>query len=107
MLAQQHVDNLAVLIDGTERIPPVAADLEQRVVDPPLPSDRAAVSTCRLDEARREGVHPVVDRAWIDRDAPLSQPLRHLGLPEAEAQVPADSQRDDLVREAVAAEGRS
>jgi hypothetical protein len=51
-------------------------------------------------------MHPIVDRAWVDRDPPLSQPLRHIGVAEAEAQVLADSQRDDLIWEAVAAEGR-
>ena len=77
MVAQQHVHDLAILVDGTKGGPPTTIDLEQGLVNVPLPSDRMAVPACSLDEARREGMHPVVDRARVDADAPLSQPLRH------------------------------
>ena len=70
MLAQQHVHDLATLVDGTEGVAPAATDLEQGLVDPPLMSDRPAVPACGLDELRRAARDPIVDRARIDRDAP-------------------------------------
>lgn len=106
MLTQQHVYDLAVLIDGAEGVPPPTTDLEQGLVHSPFPTDWPAVPACSLDETWREGVHPVVDGAWVDADTPLSEPLGEVGVAEAEPQVPADGQRDDLVREAVATEAR-
>ena len=97
MVAQQHVHDLPVLINGTEGVSPAITDLEQGLVHPPLVSDRMAVPACGLDEPRREGMDPVVDGARIDAEAPLSQPLRDISVTEPETQVPADSQRDDLV----------
>jgi hypothetical protein len=106
VITQQHVHDPAVLVDGAEGVPPAATNLEEGLVDPPLPSDRVTVLACDIDEPRCERVDPVINRARVDRDAPLGQPLGEIGLAEAEAQIPADGQRDDLVREAVAAEGR-
>ncbi len=64
---------------------------------------------CRLNEVRGEGADPIVDRARIDGDAAFGQPLRHFDIAEAIAELPADRERDDVVREAIAAEsgGRS
>ena len=88
MLAQPHVHDLTILINGAEGVPPTAANLEQGLVCPPLPSERVPVPTCGLDEPWREGMNPIVDRARVDGDAPLSQPLRDIGVAEAETQVP-------------------
>ena len=56
MVAQQHVYDLPVLVDGTEGVPPATADLEQGLIDPPLPSDPVTVLASRVDEPWREGV---------------------------------------------------
>ena len=43
MVAQEHVHDLATLIDGTEGVPSAATDFVQGLVHPPLVSDRMAV----------------------------------------------------------------
>lgn len=72
---------------------------------PPLPPNGMTVAPGCFDEPWREGVYPVVDGARVDRDTPLGKPLRYVGIAEAEAQVPANAQSDDLVGEVVAADG--
>ena len=85
MLAQQHIDNLTGLVNSSEGVPPAAADLEQGLVHSPCPSDRMAMPAHGIDEPRRERLDPVIDRARVDRDAPLSQPLGKIGVAQAEA----------------------
>ena len=107
VIAQVDVDDLAVLVDGAEDVPPAPADLEQRLVHPPPGARSGAVRAGGLDEAGREGLDPIVDRARVDRDAPLGQQLGDLDVAQAIAEVPAHREGDDVVREPVAAEGRA
>jgi hypothetical protein len=48
---------------------------------------------------------PSVDRDVVDLDPALGQQLLDVSVGEAEAQVPADRQGDDLRREPVPGEG--
>jgi hypothetical protein len=53
-------------------------------------------------------IHAPTANAIAERviGTPLSQPLGDVGITEPEARVPADGERDHLIREAVATEGR-
>jgi hypothetical protein len=106
MVAQVDVDDLPVLIEAAEEVAPASTDREQGLVHAPARPDRRAVLACRVDEARGERLHPVVDRARVDRDAALGEPFGHLSVTQAEPEVPADGERDHPVWEAVPAEGR-
>jgi hypothetical protein len=55
-----------------------------------------------VDERRREGLHPAVDRHVIDCDAALGEQLLDVAIGQGEAQVPAHRHRDHIAREAVA-----
>ena len=59
----------------------------------------------RLPEAGQEALLPAVDRAAVDGDAALGQPLDHVGVAQAVACVPPDGQGNDVVREVVPREG--
>src|SRR6266540_1632129 len=56
-------------------------------------------------ELRRKALNPPVHRDVVDLDAALGEELFDVPVGEAEAQVPADRQGDDLGREAVPGEG--
>lgn len=60
--------------------------------------------SCCINEAWREGAHPIVDGARIDDDAAFGEPLADVGVAEAKAQLPADGEGNHLIGEAVTAE---
>ena len=47
-IAQVHVDDLAVFVNGSEQIPPAPADLEQGLIDPPFGTDPLSMLLRRL-----------------------------------------------------------
>ena len=59
-----------------------------------------------LGELRREPLDPPVDADVVDLDAAFGEEFLDVSVGQAEAQVPADGQGDDLGREAVPGECR-
>jgi hypothetical protein len=78
----QHIDNLADLIDGSVQVDSPAADLDIRFIDEPAISRDMSAGTGCVDEQRREPLHPTVDRDVIDIDASLSQQFFHVAVGE-------------------------
>ena len=60
-----------------------------------------------VGQQRREPQHPAVDRDVVDLDPALSEQLLDVAVGQAEAQVPADREDDDIGREAEAGKGRT
>jgi hypothetical protein len=58
-----------------------------------------------VGQQRGEPLHPAVDRHVVDLDAALGQQLFDVAIGQAEAEVPADRDDDDVGREAEAGEG--
>ncbi len=58
-----------------------------------------------VDQQRREPLSPAVDSDVVDLDAALGEQLLHVAVGEAEAQVPADGEDDDVGWEAEPGEG--
>jgi hypothetical protein len=69
----QDVDDLTVPIDGAIQIDPAATDLDVGLVDEPAVAGCVPGGAGRVDELRREGLHPSVDRDVVDGDAPFSE----------------------------------
>jgi hypothetical protein len=46
-------------------------------------------------------LHPAIDGASVDHDPAFGEPLRHIGVTQAVADVPPDGKSDDLIGEAV------
>ena len=105
VIAQVHVDDLPVLVEAAEHVPPAPRNLEQGLVHTPARPDQRAVPARRGDEAGGERLHPVVDRARVDDDVALGEPLGNLGVAQAVAHIPADGEGDHLVGKAAPGEG--
>jgi hypothetical protein len=101
----EHVDDLAELVDRTVDVAPLPGDLDVGVVDLPTISHQVAAGSGNLGQQRREPHHPPVDRDVIDLDAPLGEQFLDVAVGQAKAQVPADRQDDDVRREPEACEG--
>ena len=102
-LREQHVDDLAMLVDGPVEVGPAAGDLDVGLVDkPPIPAGMPA-RTRGVDELHSEGLHPPVDGHVIDLDAALGEKLLHIAIGQPIAQVPAhrDGDGGDAVAEPV------
>lgn len=69
----QHVDDLAVLIDGPVEVTPAAGDPDVGLVDKPPITARVPEGAGRVHKLRRQGLHPAIDRHMIDLDAALAQ----------------------------------
>src|SRR6266540_1881062 len=102
---EEHVDDLAELVDGSEQVSPPPSDLQVRLVNvPPIPHD-VATGSGGLGELRGEPLDPPVHRDVVDLDAAFGQELLDVPVGEAEPQVPTDRQGDDLGREPIPGEG--
>jgi hypothetical protein len=73
---------------------------------PAVPDDVLS-GPSRLRELRCEAMNPPVDAYVVDLDAALRQEFLDVPVGEAEPQVPADRQGDDLGWEPVPGEGRA
>jgi hypothetical protein len=85
----------------------LAGDLHIRLVDLPAVTRGVAARPGGVDQQRREAEHPAVDGHVVDLDAALGQEFLDVAVGQAEAQVPADSDDDDVGRKAEAGEGRA
>jgi hypothetical protein len=95
----EHVDDLAVLVDRAVNVPPVARDFDVGLIDEPAPPYDMAARSCRVDQQRRETLHPPKQGDVIDVDAALSEELLEIAVRQSEAEIPADCQHDHLGRE--------
>ena len=73
-----HVDDLPKLVDRPVQINPLAGDFDVGLVGEPAISRDVPAGPRRVDEQRREPLHPAVDRYVIDRDATLGQQFFHV-----------------------------
>jgi hypothetical protein len=94
-----HIDDLAELIDGPIHVPPPAGDGDVGLVDIPAITDGMATRTGRVDQQRREALHPPIDRDVINLDPPLAEQLFDVAVRQPIAQVPTDREDDHLGRE--------
>jgi hypothetical protein len=101
----QHVDDLAELVNRTVDVAPAAGDLHVGLVDLPAIPDGVPAGPSGLSEQRREPLHPPVDGDVVDLNAALGKQLLEVAVGQPEAQVPADGKDDDVGREAEAGKG--
>src|SRR5262249_1235877 len=104
VLAQQHVHDLPVLIDGPIQIRPPATPPDVRLIAPPAAAELTGPMPAGLGEEWAEGVDPGQDRAGRHVDAALGEQLDHIGSGQPEAAVPVDGADDDLARPTIAGE---
>jgi hypothetical protein len=96
LLGQQHVDDLAVLVDRPIQVPPLAGDLDVGLIDEPAVPGGVPEWAGGVSEQRGEPLHPPVHGHVIDLDAALGQQLLHIPIGLPVPQVPANGDRDHL-----------
>ena len=101
----EHVDDLPELVDRSIDVAPLPSHLHVGLVDLPAVTDGVPTRPSGLGQQRREPQHPPVDRDVVDLDPALGEELFDVAVGQAEAQVPADREDDDIRWEAEAGKG--
>jgi hypothetical protein len=100
----EHVDDLAELVDRPVDVAPRAGRPDVGLVHEPAVADGVSAGPGRLGQQRREPLDPPVDRSVIDLNAPLGEQLLDVVVGQPEVEVPADGDDDDVGREPEASE---
>ena len=101
-----HINDLAELIDCSVHVPPSPSDLHIGLVHEPATSYSVPAGAGGLSQQRREPLDPPVHADVVDLYATLSQQFLDVAVGQAEAQVPADRHDNHVGWEAEAGEGR-
>src|SRR5947207_1572708 len=101
----QHVENLALVIDGAPQIHPLAGDANDHLVElPPV----ARTWARPLEPAGKSGPelqNPAPHRLIGDIESAFSEELLHVPVAQCEPQIEPDRVLDDRRREAMSAVG--
>jgi hypothetical protein len=87
-VAQEHIDNLSVFIDGTIPVQFVLATEAEDFVDGPLLSHPPSMRTGRGGQLGAKGLHPVQHRPCHHLYVPLGEQPYHLRGREWQATIP-------------------
>ena len=99
VLAEHHVDQRAVAVDGAIEIAPMPVHLDVRLVNvPALPDPTASATAQTFSQYGRELGFPVADRLVTEHDAADQEHLRQVAQAEFIAQPPEHHERDDVGR---------
>src|SRR6266536_3933466 len=101
----KYVDDLPELVDRSVYVAPLPSDLHIGVVHQTAIPSPVAAWPGGVGQQRREPLHPAVDGDVVDLDAALGQQLLDVAVGQAEPQVPAHRDDDDVVWEPEAGEG--
>ena len=88
-----------MLVNGSVHVPPHTGHFDVGFIDEPSITDTATARPCRLDEQRREALHPPVDRDVVNLDAALGEEFFKIAVRQSVAEVPAHRQQDHVGRE--------
>ena len=98
MLGDEHVNDLAVLVDRPVHVSPDAVDLDVRLINKPPVPDGMPSRPGRIDQLRGESLDPPEQGHVIHVDpALLDEAPDPVG--KSVPQVPADREQDHLRRE--------
>ena len=99
----QHVEDLALVIDGTPQIHPLAGDPHHHLVEMPAIARPRATPTQPSCDRGTELQHPAPHRFVGDVKPSFGQQLLDIAVAQGEAEIEPDRVQDDLGREAMAA----
>jgi hypothetical protein len=77
---EEHVDDLAELVDGPEQVAPRPSDLQVGLIHVPVTPDDVPAGPSGLGELRGESLDPPVDAHVVDIDSALCQELLHVPI---------------------------
>src|SRR5271166_2323510 len=99
----QHVEDLALVVDGTPQIHPLADDPNHHLVEmPAIARPRATLAQPSRDRGT-ELQNPAPHRFVGDVEPSVGQQLLDIAIAQGEAEIKPDRVLDDLGREAMAA----
>jgi hypothetical protein len=98
----KDIDDLAELVDGAVDIAPPASDLHVGLIHLPAVPDGVPAGLGGLGEQRREPLHPPEDGDVVDLDTAFGEQFFDVAEGQAEPQVPANREDDDIRWEAEA-----
>lgn len=97
------VNNLTVLIYGLIEVGPPPVEAAICLIDSPLCTDWVSMGTGSFLEQRGcppgAALDPAIDRAPVNDEAALREPLDDIRIAQPVADVPADRQGDHVIRE--------
>jgi hypothetical protein len=100
-LGEVRIDHLPILIDRPVDVGPRSVQANVRFIDPPSVAERSSIRTGSFPKQREKALHPPIDGAAIHDETAFGEPLDHIRITEAIADVPADGQRDHIVGKAM------
>ncbi len=103
-LAQQHVDDLTVLINRPVQVPLLALAKQEQLIGKPAPANLTMASNLGRQQWA-EHLRPHQDGPVGDIDAAFGQQLPDLATGQRVREVPAHRRQDDVRWPAIAAEG--
>jgi hypothetical protein len=98
-------DHLAELVDRSVYVAPPSGDLHIRLIHLPAVAYGMPAAPSGVGQQRREAQHSPVNGDVVNLDTPLGEEFLDVAVGQAEAQVPADGDDDDLGWEPEAGEG--
>jgi hypothetical protein len=81
----EHVDDLAELVDRAVDVAPPTGDLHIGLVHEPAISNTMTAGSGGVGQQRREPLDPAVDGGVVDVDPALGEQLLHVAIGQAEA----------------------
>src|SRR3954464_8826103 len=99
----QHLENLALVIDGAPQVHSLSGDANYHLVEVPPVAWAWAGASKSTGERRPELQNPAPHRLIGNLQAPLGQKLLDVAVAQGETEIKPDRMLDDRRREAVAA----
>jgi len=100
----EHIDDLAELVDRPVHVAPPTGDLDVGLIDVPAGPEGVAAGAGGVGQQGREALDPAVDGDVVNFNAAFGEQFYDVSVREAEAEVPADGQDDHVGREPEAGE---
>jgi hypothetical protein len=102
----EHVDDLAELVDRAVHVAPLPSDLHIGLIDLPAVTDGVAAGSGGLGQQWGKAHHPAIHHDVVDLDPAFCEQLLEVAVGQAETQISAHREHDHIGREAEPGERR-
>ena len=99
----QHVEDLALVVDGTPEVHSLAGNPDHHLVQVPSVAWARTATPQPARDHRSELQHPAADSFVGDVEPTLGEKVLHVSIAERKAQVEPNRMLDDIRRKAVTA----
>ena len=85
-----------MLVNSPIDVSPFAGDFHIRFINKPAATNRVATRPSRVNQQRREALHPPLDGDVINLDTAFGEQLFNITVREPISQIPAHRQQDHI-----------